>query len=605
MLNWMRRFLAAPVFEDEDKTRTASMLNLILLSTLALSLMVIIATPITFPDPVPSLLATGALALLQLGALFLMRHGRVQLASGLFSSALWVIVTLWAFFAGGVRSSGFTTYILIILIAGLLWGGHAGIIFASLSVVAGVGILYAEISGVLPPPFVSVTSASTFMTQTVHFILTAVLLYLATRNIYDALERARRNERAQAEANRELQALRASLEQRVADRTRGLQTAAKVARATTSVLDPDQLLHQVVNLVREQFHLYYVGLFLLDEERRFAVLQAGTGEAGQQMLAQRHRLEVGGDSMIGWCVANAEARIALDVGEEAIRFDNPLLPYTRSEIALPLRSRGRVIGAMTVQSVEEAAFDEADIAVMQTMADQVAVAIDNAVLFAEAQAALEEAEVTHQRYLGQTWAEYTRGRAVSGYERTDVGMVPLGEEALPQIQQAMAEHRPVVWTGDPSIGSGQALRQAHDEARDDAGSGHGGDTDLSPSALVAPIMLRGQPIGALGFRGEVRQWSDDDIALAEAIAEQLALAADNLRLLDETQRRAARERLTGEVTARMRETLDVDTVLQTAAREMREALGLEEVEVRMGTGPANEAPNSVEQSEAYRDRKGE
>jgi putative methionine-R-sulfoxide reductase with GAF domain len=157
-----------------------------------------------------------------------------------------------------------------------------------------------------------------------------------------------------------------------------LQTAIQVSRATTSMLDPDELLRQVVNLARERFNLYYVGLFLLDEQRRFAVLRAGTGEVGQKMLAQGHRLEVGGDSMIGQCTARGEARIALDVGEEAVRFDNPLLPRTRSEMALPLRSRGQVIGAMTVQSVEEAAFDEAAIAVMQTMADQVANAIENA-----------------------------------------------------------------------------------------------------------------------------------------------------------------------------------------------------------------------------------
>jgi HAMP domain-containing protein/putative methionine-R-sulfoxide reductase with GAF domain len=218
-----------------------------------------------------------------------------------------------------------------------------------------------------------------------------------------------------------------TLEQRVAERTRGLQTAAEVARATTSVLDPDELLRQTVDLVRERFDLYYVGLFLLDKEREFAVLHAGTGEAGQQMLAQGHRLEVGGDSMIGQCTARAEARIALDVGEEAVRFDNPLLPETRSEMALPLRSRGRVIGAMTVQSTKEAAFDEADIAVLQTMADHVAVAIDNARLFAETQAALKEMEATHRHYLGRAWAEYLQMTETTSYETERPGVAPLGD----------------------------------------------------------------------------------------------------------------------------------------------------------------------------------
>lgn len=374
-----------------------------------------------------------------------------------------------------------------------------------------------------------------------------------------------------------------TLEQRVAERTRSLQAAAEVARATTSVLDPDELLRQIVDLVRERFNLYYVGLFLLDEERRFAALRAGTGKAGQQMLAQGHRLEVGGESMIGWCVANAEARIALDVGEEAVRFDNPLLPYTRSEMAFPLRSRGRVIGAMTVQSVEEAAFDEADIAVMQTMADQVAVAIDNALLFVETQAALEEVEATHRRYLGQAWTEYGLTRAVSGYEQTDAGMIPLGDEVLPQVQQAMTEQRPVVWNGDPSTGSGRSPSTPRPR------SGRRGDIDQmkepSLSALVVPIMLRGQPIGALGFGEEGRQWSADDIALAEAIAEQLALAADNLRLLDETQRRAARERLTREITDKMRNVAGVEHIIQTAVDELSRVLGTSRTFVRLGVAP--------------------
>jgi GAF domain-containing protein len=377
------------------------------------------------------------------------------------------------------------------------------------------------------------------------------------------------------ERGQDLETLQASLERKVAEHTRGLLAAAEVSRATTSVLDPDELLRQTVNLVRERFDLYYVGLFLLDEEGRFAVLRAGTGEAGRQMLDQEHKLEVGGDSMIGQCTSRCEARIALDVGEEAVWFNNPFLTHTRSEMALPLVARGRVMGAMTVQDTKEAAFDEADIAVMQTMADQVAVAIDNARLFSDAerlfdesQAALEEVEATHRRYLGQAWAAYTRSRQASGYQysrkeaQNEAQILPLAGEMLPAGQQAMAERRSVTEM--------------------DNGSQEDPEQEPSSSTLVTPILLRGQPIGALGFRARGRQWSDDEIALAEAIAEQFALAADNLRLLDETQGRAAREQLTSEITSRMRETLDMDTILKTTVREIGEALDFAKVEVRMG-----------------------
>jgi PAS domain S-box-containing protein len=175
-------------------------------------------------------------------------------------------------------------------------------------------------------------------------------------------------------------------------RSNQLQTAAEVSHAATGILDPEELIQRVVDLVRARFGLYYVGLFLVDragewtdEPGTWAVLRAGSGEAGQQMLSVGHKLEIGGESMIGWCVANQQARIALDVGEEAVRFDNPYLPQTRSEMALPLIARGQAVGAMTVQSEEQAAFSDEDIAVLQTMADQVANAIENARLLEETQ----------------------------------------------------------------------------------------------------------------------------------------------------------------------------------------------------------------------------
>lgn len=164
-----------------------------------------------------------------------------------------------------------------------------------------------------------------------------------------------------------------------------LQTAAEVSRTTGSILNPNKLIQQVVELARERFDLYYAGLFLVDQSDEWAMLHAGTGEAGRVQMEQGHKLEIGGDSMIGSCISSAQARIALDVGAEARRFDNPHLPKTRSEMALPLIARGHVIGAMTIQSEQEAAFSDQDITVLQTMADQVAIAIENARLLEQVQ----------------------------------------------------------------------------------------------------------------------------------------------------------------------------------------------------------------------------
>ena len=175
-------------------------------------------------------------------------------------------------------------------------------------------------------------------------------------------------------------------------RTIQLQTAAEVSRAVSSILDINRLLPNVVDLICNHFDYYYVGIFLVDESGMWAVLKAATGEMGRKMILNGHRLLIGDSSMIGWCVAHGQARIALDVGVDAVQFRNPYLPLTRSEMALPLITHNEVIGAMTIQSKMSAAFSSVDITALQTMADQVANAIQNARLFTERSSLIDELE---------------------------------------------------------------------------------------------------------------------------------------------------------------------------------------------------------------------
>lgn len=367
--------------------------------------------------------------------------------------------------------------------------------------------------------------------------------------------------------------------ERVESRTLQLQTAAEVSRAASSILDPEELISKVVELVRKRFDLNYAGLFLVDqtgewtgEPGRWAVLRAGTGEAGRKMLQEGHRLEVGGESMVGWCVANKQARIALDVGEEAVRFDNPLLADTRSEMAIPLISRGQAIGALTIQSTQEAAFSSEDVAILRTMAGQVANAIANARLFERTQAALREMQIVHRRRLHEEWTDYLKTSGTTSYELSRPGMSELGAAVLPEIQQALKHRQATVVAGD----------------------GRRGGRDQT--ALVAPIAVRGAIIGALGIHDEGRQWTEGEIALVETVAERMGLAAENLRLVDEAQRRAAHDRLTSEVTSRIRETLDMRSILKTAIQEVRQALDLPEVEVRLATPTTDQSGNGSERS---------
>ena len=359
------------------------------------------------------------------------------------------------------------------------------------------------------------------------------------------------------------------LREQVRERAVQLQTAAEVSRVTSSILEPEVLIEQVVDLVHERFDLYYVGLFLVEEaspgaeSKQWAVLQAGTGGAGRQMLARGHKLEIGGESMIGWCIANKRARIALDGGEDAARFENQFLPETRSELALPLVSRGEAIGALTIQSAAEAAFSDEDVAVLQTMADQVANAIENVRLFNRSQEALREMEATQRRYQRRAWSEYAQIAPVTSYETHRPDRAPLGDEILPEIQTALERSEPTVLR-KPGAGAG--------------------------AALVAPITQRGAAIGALGVHLEDtrRELTEDELALVQVVAERVGLVAETLRLLDETQRSAAQERLVGEVTGRIRETLDMNAILRTAVRELGEALPGSKVQVRLGPGPVPE-----------------
>jgi PAS domain S-box-containing protein len=192
-------------------------------------------------------------------------------------------------------------------------------------------------------------------------------------------------EEAIRDANLKLQIYTEELE----SRTEQLVVAAQVSRTATDILEPDELSQKVVDLVRERFGLYYVGLFLLDDTGEMAVLHAGTGGAGRQMLRQHHMLPIAETSMVGWCIINRQASIALDVGDEAVRFDNPLLPETRSEVALPLISRNEVIGALTFQSIAGAAFTIEDVTILQSMADLLANAINNARLYDQLQRELQ------------------------------------------------------------------------------------------------------------------------------------------------------------------------------------------------------------------------
>jgi GAF domain-containing protein/HAMP domain-containing protein len=368
-----------------------------------------------------------------------------------------------------------------------------------------------------------------------------------------------------------------NLEKRVSDRTRELEqrsayleASADIGHTASSILDADQLIRQMVELIRERFDFYYVGLFLVDAAGTWAVLRAGTGEPGRTMLARGHRIKVG-EGMVGWSIANAQGRIALDVGEDAVRLATAELPDTRSEAALPLRSRGRVIGALTIQSDKPAAFDEAAIATLQIMADYVAVALDNARLFAESQVSLEAARRAHSKLGREAWTELLHAQPRLGYRCDERGITSAGDVWRPEMERALQ--------------TGQTIQGNEAEAE-------------AKLPLAVPIKVRGDVIGVLDTYkpAEAGKWTSEEVALLEALADQLGLALESGRLYEDAQRRAIRERLTREITDKMRRASGVEGIVQTAVDELFSVLGASRTFVRLG-----EAPSTQEDGTAGRD----
>ncbi len=377
-----------------------------------------------------------------------------------------------------------------------------------------------------------------------------------------------------------------------------LQTAADVSRAASSILDIDTLINTSVNLIRDKFDFYYVGLFLLNETRHWAVLRAGTGTAGQRQLAKGHKLEVGGESMIGWSVAHRQARIALDVGQEAVRFNNPDLPETHSEMALPLVSRDEVIGALTVQSTQRGAFSEEDVTVLQTMADQVANAIGNAHLFAQAQQSLAEMETlygaTQELLSAHSEANVYRvaieAIARSGVDTTVVYTYVDGIAGEPMLEQK------AVWVAEGQPAFPDGIRFPAAELVDEQSMPHQDwllieDVANDPRVtsrlrqifnqigiktfLAMPLSMGTTRLGYLlmTYRNERKSFTRQQLRFYSTIAQQLMIALENLRLLDLSQRRARREEIIRDITGKIRNSISIEDIMKTTVVELGKVLG--------------------------------
>lgn len=352
------------------------------------------------------------------------------------------------------------------------------------------------------------------------------------------------------------------LEQRVAERTQDLekravqlQAAGDVGSTAARLRDLDELLRQTARLISQRFGYYHVGIFLLDELSEYAILRASNSEGGQRMLHRQHRLKVGQVGIVGFVAGTGQPRIALNVGQDAEYFNNPDLPLTQSEMALPLIAGGKILGALDIQSTEQSAFTEDDVTTLKVLADQIAVAIENARLFTENQAALETARRAYGELSLKGWQALLQNRqAVMGYvSASEDHVVPVPASASPEFRR--------------SLETGQVV-MANDER-----------------TLYLPIKIRGLAIGAIRMEKSraSEKWTPDDVTMADTLAEQLGTALESARLFADTRQRAEREFIISDIASKIGASIQIDTILRTSVEELGRALDGSEVSIQMGS----------------------
>lgn len=362
-----------------------------------------------------------------------------------------------------------------------------------------------------------------------------------------------------------------NLEKRINERTRDLEASRRqsemraaqylaigeISKLINSKQELNILLPLITRLVSERFDYYHVGIFLLDATRQYAVLQASNSLGGQEMLKRSHKLKVGESGIVGFAAKSGVPRIALDVGNDAVFFNNPDLPATRSEAAIPLKAYETIIGILDLQSDKPGAFTENDINMFSILADQIAIAIENTRLYEQTRQALVEARQAYQQTLQEGWKNLAQEEGTIGYYQSLTGnrrlTKPINTE---EINQAMFRGETLIFHADGKI--------------DDP-------------VLVIPIKLREQIIGTLHIKSPSRdrQWTQSEIDLAEAVSERLSLSLENARLIHESQRQAIKEQTIGEITGKLGSSINLYNVLVTAVEELGRTIPGSEVTIKL------------------------
>ncbi len=481
--------------------------------------------------------------------------------------ALTIFFTIGAgsLFINGIEGSGTVILAGFVALSVIFLGTWPGVAAGSATLVTmlTMGLLLTQ--KFIAPPLGSLTEYtppfSEWISHSLVLSLVEALFILGMTIIVNGLRRALLS---QKQMGAELKKERDSLEERVVKRTTELErravemeTASQIAHDISLINNLDDLLANAVELIKNEYHLYYSAIFLVDEHKEFADLRSGSGEAGQTMLANKHRLRLGENSTVGFTITRQEYRLSQDVNLDAIHYKNPLLPETQSELALPLITNGEVIGALDIQSEIRQFFTPDDIRALQIAADQLAVAIDKARLVQQLNQTLDDLRGSYQQSTQQSWQGFLRATRRSFSFNYRQGKLEAAQMANLHAMESLDTGKLVINKQvDPATGK--------------------------PFTRVAiPIKLRDQVLGVLDLRFETRMVPANMIEMLEAAANRLALALENARLLEEIQMRAAREHMVSNISAKVRAESEVDRVLQTVVTELGRSLGVSDVLVQL------------------------
>ncbi|MCB9112464.1 MAG: GAF domain-containing protein [Anaerolineales bacterium] len=569
MLRTLRQILAPPIFENEEKNRVATLLNSIIWAVILIGSIYTVSAPFILGQYFSAVL-TGVVVLAGIIALQLMKRGMVQWSSIILLIVFDFILILSIVISDGTLGASYFSLILTTVIAGTLLGGRGAYIMSAINTVIGLGILIFQNS--LPVALIPQSPVTFFSSLIVYVFFTAALLQASAKGFDRLLGNLQRTQQELTVRNEEMQKFAVGLEATIEARTAELEKAnkqnerrakqfeaiAKIARAISQTQSLDTLLPQITELISDQFGFYHTGVFLVDANLEYAVLIAANSAGGKKMLARNHKLRIGQTGIVGYVAGTGLPRIALDTGADAIYFNNPDLPDTRSEMALPLLRKGsEVLGVLDVQSVESNAFNQEDVRTLSTLADQVSIAIENSRLFEEQERILRETQAVYSRDLREGWIRFLRTQKISGIQRLNLKNKFLIEPIeLPGAVEA--------------IRSGSIFSKVGDDGS---------------SILTLPVKLREQVVGILNVKMEANHaWTDDEMDVISAIMERAALSIENARLLEESRQTAEREHVIGEISAKIGSGTHIEDILKTAVRELGTHISGAQVTVEIGGG---------------------